>query len=105
MRQKRVTAVQHTGNRRRLMRFQRNLRRHTRKLYMRTVILTGSGAVEPFVVQANKLLPTGGVFERPILERLLDCVLFLCGKCGFFPVQHTDFFAFFNFRVVNPHIL
>ena len=72
---------------------QPNLRIHAAKADMRTIVLTRTGTVEQLVILFHKFRTSIRVFPHPILERILNGLLFLLGKGGLLFVQNPLLFA------------
>ena len=70
-----------------------NIRVHTAETDMTAIILTGSGGVKEFVVLCDQRFTAARVFPYPILERILDCLLFLLCQSGFLFIQDTLLFT------------
>ena len=70
-----------------------DFRRHAHKADVAPVILAGADAVEQVVVPPHQCLPPMGVFENPLLERLIQRLLLLLGKHGLFLIQDALFLA------------
>ena len=82
MGQQRIAAVQHMSNGILLMFPQPDFRIHAAKADMRTIVLTGTSAVEQLVILFHKFRAAIRVFPHPVLERILNGLLFLLGEGG-----------------------
>ena len=58
---------------------------------MAPVILTGTDAVEQFIVSPAEFLPPFKIFKNPLLEGFPDHLLLLLGDHGFRLIQDTFF--------------
>ena len=67
---------------------QPDFRIHAAKADMRTIVLTGTSAVEPLVILFHKFRAAIRVFPHPVLERILNGLLFLLGEGGLFFIQN-----------------
>ena len=106
VRQQRVAAVKHMGNRVALMLPQPDIRVHADKMNVLPVILPRTGRIEQLVIPSGQGFPALRVFPYPVLERILDCLLFLLSKRGFLLVQDTAFFAVRILHlVIDSHVL
>ena len=72
-----------------LMFSQLNVRVHTAKADMTAIVFTGSCRVEQLIVLRYHSFTAARVFPNPILERILDRLLFLLGEGGFLFIQDT----------------
>ena len=105
MGKKRVAAVQNVGDGVPLMLPEGDFGAHTTEGDMASVILTGTGGVEQFIVEGNKGLSAFRVFPEPVRKGILDGLLLLLGKGGFLLVQHTPFLTIGILHgVVDTHI-
>ena len=106
VRQQRVAAVEHMGNRVALMLPQTNIRVHADEMNVLPVILPRTGGIEQFIIPSGQGFPALRVFPYPIPESILNCLLFLLGKRSFLLVKDT---ALFTVRilhlVIDSHIL
>ena len=84
-----VSTVKHMSDSVSLMFTEGNIRVHTAETDMTAIILTGSGGVKKFVVLCDQSFTAARVFPYPILERILDCLLFLLCQSGFLFIQDT----------------
>ena len=87
--QQRIAAVQHMSNGILLMFPQPDLRIHTAKADMRTIVLTRTGTVEQLVILFHQFRTAIRVFPHPILERILNGLLFLLGEGGLLFIQNS----------------
>ena len=86
--QQRIAAVQHMSNGILLMFPQPDFRIHAAKADMRTIVLTGTSAVEQLVILFHKFRAAIRVFPHPVLERILNGLLFLLGEGGLLFIQN-----------------
>ena len=86
--QQRIAAVQHMSNGVLLVFPQPNFRIHAAKTDMGTIVLTGTSTVEQLVILFHQFRTAIRVFPHPVLERILNGLLFLLGKGGLLFVQH-----------------
>ena len=86
--QQRIAAVQHMSNGILLVFPQPDFRIHAAKADMRTIILTGTSAVEQLVILFHKFRAAIRVFPHPVLERILNGLLFLLGEGGLLFIQN-----------------
>ena len=78
---------------------------HTTKSDMAPVILTGSYAVELFVIQLRQFFSAGRVCPYPVLKALLDKLLLRLSDCGLFFIEYRFLFALVIFDIVkDTHI-
>ena len=104
--QQRVAAVEHMGNRVTLMLPQPDIRVHADEMNVLPVILPRTGGIEQLIISSGQGFPALRVFPYPVLERILDCLLFLLSKRGFLLVQDTAFFAVRILHlVIDSHVL
>ena len=88
-----------------LMLTELDFRVHAAEYDVGTVVLTGAGGIEQFIIPGDKRLPPVRVFPNPFLERILDCLLFLLCEGRFLGVQHTAFLAVrVCYGVINAHV-
>ena len=88
-----------------LMRPQFNVRIHADEMNVAAVIFAGTGAVEQFIILFHQCLSAFRVTPDPVLESVLDCLLFLLSERGFLFVQDTLFIALRIFNgIVNPGV-
>ena len=93
VRQQRIAAVQDVRNGVFLVGAQRDFGRHTVEQDMAAVVFAGAQGVEAFVVFLYQHLAAGRVFPDPVLESVLDLLLFHLGfLCGS-GVQNADLVA------------
>ena len=86
--QQRIAAVQHMSNGILLVFPQPDFRIHAAKADMRTIILTGTSAVEQLVILFHKFRAAIRVFPHPVLECILNGLLFLLGEGGLLFIQN-----------------
>ena len=86
--QQRIAAVQHMSNGILLMFPQPDFRIHAAKADMRTIVLTGTSAVEQLVILFHKFRAAIRVFPHPVLECILNGLLFLLGEGGLLFIQN-----------------
>ena len=86
--QQNILAIQPTGDCVKLMRAQDNLRVHTRKHQMATVILPWTGGIEAFIVELHQPIPSLRAGPDPVLKRLLDGLLLCLCQRGFLLIQN-----------------
>ena len=91
--QQRIAAVQHMSNGILLMFPQPDFRIHAAKADMRTIVLTGTSAVEQLVILFHKFRAAIRVFPHPVLERILNGLLFLLGEGGLLFIQNPFLLA------------
>ena len=84
----RVTAIKHMGDGISLVFPEGDLRVHADKMDVASVILTGAGRVEQFVVLLHQCNAPLRVLPDPVGESILDDLLFLLCQHGFPLVQH-----------------
>ena len=89
MGQQRIAAVQHMSNGILLMFTQPDFRIHAAKADMRTIVLTRTGTVEQLVILFHQFRTAIRVFPHPILERILNGLLFLLGEGGLLFIQNS----------------
>ena len=100
-----VVAIKNVGNGIDLMFSELYLGVHAHKIDMAAIVLTGSYGVKTLVVELNKGLPPVGISENPILKSVLDKLLFLLCRFGFFYIEDTDFLSVrLCFGIVDTHI-
>ena len=87
--QQRIAAVQHMSNGILLVFPQPNLRIHAAKADMRTIVLTRTGTVEQLVILFHQFRTAIRVFPHPVLERILNGLLFLLGEGGLLFIQNA----------------
>ena len=87
--QQRIAAVQHMSNGILLMFTQPDFRIHAAKADMRTIVLTRTGTVEQLVILFHQFRTAIRVFPHPILERILNGLLFLLGEGGLLFIQNS----------------
>ena len=105
VRQQRVAAVQNVGNGVFLVGAQCDFGRHTVEQDMAAVVFAGAQGVEPFVVFLYQHLAAGRIFPDPVLESVLDLLLFHLGFLRGSGVQNADFVALhILLGVKNAHI-
>ena len=80
MGQQGIPAIQDMGHCIFLVLHQGDLRRHPDKTDVRTVVFTGTDAVEHPIVGLHQIFPAIHIPENPFLECLLDGVLLLLGQ-------------------------
>ena len=101
----RVAAIQNVRNSIQLMLTELYLRIHTGECNMLAVVLTRTGGIEKLVILLNQIVPPHRVFPYPFLKSILDGLLLLLGKRGFFGVEHALLFTIrIRDRVVNAHV-
>ena len=83
-----IAAVQHMSNGILLVFPQPDLRIHTAKADMGAIVFTGTGTVEQLVVVFHQFRTAIRVSPHPILERILDGLLFLLSKGGLLFIQN-----------------
>ena len=88
-----ITAVQHMSDGILLVFPQPDFRIHAAKADMGTIVLTGTSTVEQFIILFHKFRTAIRIFPHPILERILNGLLFLLGKGGLLFVQNPLLFA------------
>lgn len=93
VRKQRITAIKHMGDGISLVFPEGDLRVHADKMDVASVILTGAGRVEQFVVLLHQCNAPLRVLPDPVGESILDDLLFLLRKHGLPLVQHTLEFA------------
>ena len=86
--QQRIAAVQHMSNGILLVFPQPDFRIHAAKADMRTIILTRTGTVEQLVILFHKFRAAIRVFPHPVLECILNGLLFLLGEGGLLFIQN-----------------
>ena len=86
--QQRIAAVQHMSNGILLMFPQPDFRIHTAKADMGAIVLTGTGTVEQLIILFHKFRTAIRVFPHPVLERILNGLLFLLGEGGLLFIQN-----------------
>ena len=101
VREKRVFAVQDMSHGVELVWPQRDLRVHSGKCEVAAVVLARPGGVEQRVVFFTEVGPALRIFPDPVVERLLDCLLFLLRQGGFFLVQDLVLFPVRIFHLVE----
>ena len=84
-----ISTIKHMSDSVSLMFTEGNIRVHTAETDMTAIILTGSGGVKEFVVLCDQSFTTARVFPDPILERILDRLLFLLCQSGILFIQDT----------------
>ena len=85
----RITAIKHMSDGVALVLPEGDLRVHADKMDVASVILTGAGRVEQFVVLLHQCNAPLGVLPDPVGKSVLDDLLFLLCQHGFPLVQHT----------------
>lgn len=81
------------------------LRIHTGECNMLPVVLARTCGIEKLIVLLNQVVPPRRVFPYSFLKCVLDCLLLLLGKRGFFGVEHALLFTIrIRDRVVNAHV-
>ena len=101
-----ISAIQNVRDGIDLMRSKGDFRVHPLKMNMPSVILTGTNAVEAFVVNAAQALSAVNVSPYPLRKFLLDEFLPVLGNGGFLLVEDGFFIAVFILNIVEyPHIL
>ena len=86
--QQRIASVQHMSNGILLMFPQPDFRIHAAKADMGAIVLTRTSTVEQFVILFHQFRTTIRVFPHPVLERILNGLLFLLGEGGLLFVQN-----------------
>ena len=105
VRQQRIAAIQNVRNGVFLVGAQRDFGRHTVEQDMAAVVFAGAQGVEPFVVFLYQHLAAGRVFPYPVLESVLDLLLFHLGFLRGSGVQNADFVALhILFGIKDAHI-
>ena len=105
VRQQRVAAVQNVRNGVFLVGAQRDFRRHTVEQDMAAIVFAGAQGVESFVVFLYQHLAAGRVFPYPILESILNLLLFHLGFLRGCSVQNANLIALhILFGVEDAHI-
>ena len=105
VRQQRVAAVQNMCDGVFLVWAQRDFGRHTVEQNMAAIVFAGAQRVEPFVVFLYQHLAAGRVFPDPVLESVLDLLLFHLGFLRGSGVQNADFVALhILFGIKDAHI-
>ena len=99
--QQRIAAVQNVCNRIFLMFTEFDFRVHTVKNNVASVVLTGSYAVEFFVIHLREFFSAGRVIPYPVLKALLyEFLLCLC-DCRFLFIENGFLFALVIFDIVK----
>ena len=105
VRQQRIAAIQNVRNGVFLVGAQRDFGRHTVEQDMAAVVFAGAQGIEPFVVFLYQHLAAGRIFPDPVLESVLDLLLFHLGFLGGSGVQHPNLVALhILFGVEDAHI-
>ena len=105
VRKKRIPTIQNVSNSVQLMLTKLYLRIHTGECNMLSVVFARTGGVEKLVILLNQFVPPRRVFPYPFLKCVLDGLLLLLGKRGFFGVEHALLFTIrIRDRVVNAHV-
>ena len=84
-----IATVQHMSNGILLVFPQPDFRIHAAKADMRTIVLTRTGTVEQLVILFHQFRTAIRVFPHPILERILNGLLFLLGEGGLLFIQNS----------------
>ena len=99
--QQRISAVQNVCNRIFLMFTEFDFRVHTVENNVASVVLTGSNAVELFVIHLREFFSAGRVSPYPVLKTLLyEFLLCLC-DCRFLFIENGFLFALVIFDIVK----
>jgi len=104
VRQKGVVPIQHMGNRIALMLSQIDLRVHTDKMDMASVILAGPGTIEQLVILLHQQIPPLRVLPNPACKGILDGLLLLLGKHRLLLVQDTPLFTILLNGIINAAV-
>ena len=105
VRKERIPTIQNVSNSVQLMLTKLYLRIHTGECNMLSVVFARTGGVEKLVILLNQFVPPRRVFPYPFLKCVLDGLLLLLGKRGFFGVEHALLFTIrIRDRVVNAHV-
>ena len=75
-----------------------DFRVHAHKIEVTAVIFTGTVGVEFLVVEGGKPCSAFRVRPNPVLERLLEKLLFALGNGGFFLVEDGNLFSIIQYR-------
>ena len=101
-----ISAIQNVRDGIDLMGPQGDFRIHSLKVNMPSVILTGTDAVEGFIVDAAQPFSAVNVPPYPFRKFLLDEFLPVLGNSSFLLVEDSFFIAVFILNIVEyPHIL
>ena len=105
MRQQGITTIENVRDCVSLVLAELDFRGHAVKGNMAAVKLAGSGGIEQLVVARHQRFPSGRVTPNPFCKGVLNSLLLLLGKGGFFLVQHALFLAFcIQHRVIDAHV-
>ena len=86
--QQRIAAVQHMSNGILLVFPQPDFRIHAAKADVGAIVLTRTGTVEQLVILFHQVRTAIRVFPHPVLERILNGLLFLLGEGGLLFIQN-----------------
>ena len=86
--QQRIATVQHMGNGILLVFPQPDFRIHAAKADMGAIVLTGTSTVEQLVILFHQFRTAIRVFPHPVLERILNGLLFLLSEGGLLFIQN-----------------
>ena len=84
-----VPTIKHMSNCIALMFPQIDLRVHTDKMDMASVILAGPGTIEQLVILLHQQIPPLRVLPNPACKGILDGLLLLLGEGGFLTVESS----------------
>ena len=81
-----------------------DLRVHTDKMDMASVILAGPGTIEQFVILLHQQIPPLRVLPNPACKGILDGLLLLLGKHRLLLVQDTPLFTILLNGIINAAV-
>ena len=99
VREQGIAAIEDASNGVALVLAKLNFRVHSGKCQVAAIIFSRFGAIEKLVVLGHQRLTAVSVFPQPVLEGVLNDLLFLLRECGFLAVEHTLFVTVF---VLDP---
>ena len=99
-----VPTIKHMSNCIALMFLQIDLRVHTDKMDMASVILAGPGTIEQLVILLHQQIPPLRVLPNPACKGILDGLLLLLGKHRLLLVQDTPLFTILLNGIINAAV-
>ena len=82
-----------------------NLRIHTAKADMSSIVFTGSRRIEKLIISCYQSFTPARISPYPVLESIFDSLLFLLRQCGLLFIKHTLLFSVCIFdRVIDTDI-
>ena len=82
-----------------------NIGVHTHEIKVTSVILSRTDRVIHFIVGLNKLFPSFGILENPVLKFGLYEICNLSDRLGFFLIYHKNIVALFITHIITVLVL